>query len=205
VRHASPARSRGRARGPPPAYVTVAPPRQAMAPEGEFHTIPFTPKPCTLLILDVKTLEFPAPPQGAVLVTLALCLLNNNTATRVHRHVQKLLDAFAGSSRGCDAPLRRGSNVAVLLYGQARTLNVTHCSIARNVLAPLLAEKHKVRIFVQGEADEDSWWGLPHTDTTGAVPFCPVPCALCPVPCALCPHIIRHQSGGCSRMFTRCS
>lgn len=134
-----------------------------------------------------KRSNSPHPPQGAVLVTLALCLLNNNTATRVHRHVQKLLDAFAGSSRGCDAPLRRGSNVAVLLYGQARTLNVTHCSIARNVLAPLLAEKHKVRIFVQGEADEDSWWGLPHTDTTGAVPFCPVPRVLCPVPCVLCP------------------
>jgi|AntAceMinimDraft_1070359.scaffolds.fasta_scaffold130762_2 hypothetical protein len=72
-------------------------------------------------------------------------------------------------SGGCDAPLPRGSNVAILLYGQARTFNVTHCSIVRNVLAPLIAEKHKVRIFVQGEADADSWWGLLHTGSADAV------------------------------------
>ena len=67
-------------------------------------------------------------------------------------------DAFGAGDVACKSGmLRRGSNVAVLLYAQARTLNVTHCSITRNVLAPLLAGGHKVHVFAAGEADQDSW------------------------------------------------
>ena len=56
----------------------------------------------------------------------------------------------------CSKPLY-GANVAVLLYGQARTLNRTHCSISEHILAPLLNASHKVHVFVVGELDGDSW------------------------------------------------
>ena len=56
----------------------------------------------------------------------------------------------------CSKPLY-GANGAVLLYGQARTLNRTHCSISEHILAPLHNASHKVHVFVVGELDGDSW------------------------------------------------
>ena len=56
----------------------------------------------------------------------------------------------------CQKPLY-GANVAVLLYGQARTLNRTHCSISKHIISPLLNASHKVHVFVHGEIDGDSW------------------------------------------------
>ena len=56
----------------------------------------------------------------------------------------------------CQKPLY-GANVAVLLYGQARTLNRTHCSITEHILAPLLNASHELHVFVYGELDSDSW------------------------------------------------
>ena len=49
------------------------------------------------------------------------------------------------------------ANIAVFFYGQARTLNRTHCSITEHILAPLLNASHKVHVFVHGEMDGDSW------------------------------------------------
>lgn len=43
------------------------------------------------------------------------------------------------------------------MYGQARTLNRTHCSITQHIVTPLLLASHKVHIFVHGELDGDSW------------------------------------------------
>ena len=60
------------------------------------------------------------------------------------------------SYKTCEKPLF-GANVAVLLYGQARTLNLTHCSMTEHILAPLLNASHKVHVFVHGELDGDSW------------------------------------------------
>ena len=51
----------------------------------------------------------------------------------------------------------QGANVAVLMYGQARTLNRTHCSITEHIITPLLRASHKVHVFVHGELDGDSW------------------------------------------------
>ncbi|ACO68260.1 predicted protein [Micromonas commoda] len=56
----------------------------------------------------------------------------------------------------CQKPLF-GANVAVLFYGQARTLNRTHCSVTEHILAPLLNASNKVSVFVHGESDGDSW------------------------------------------------
>jgi len=56
----------------------------------------------------------------------------------------------------CQKPLR-GLNVAVLLYGSARTLNRTHCSMTEHILAPLLNASHTVHVFVHGELDGDGW------------------------------------------------
>jgi len=50
-----------------------------------------------------------------------------------------------------------GANVAVLFYGQSRTLNRTHCSITEQVIAPLLNASHRVHVFVHGKLDGDSW------------------------------------------------
>ena len=60
------------------------------------------------------------------------------------------------SLNSCQRSLQ-GANVAVLMYGQARTLNRTHCSITEHILTPLLLASHKVHVFVHGELDGDSW------------------------------------------------
>ena len=60
------------------------------------------------------------------------------------------------SLNSCQISLQ-GANVAVLMYGQARTLNRTHCSITEHILTPLLLASHKVHVFVHGELDGDSW------------------------------------------------
>jgi hypothetical protein len=43
------------------------------------------------------------------------------------------------------------------MYGQARTLNRTHCSITEHILTPLLLASNKVHVFVHSELDGDSW------------------------------------------------
>ena len=60
------------------------------------------------------------------------------------------------SPNSCQISLQ-GASVAVLMYGQARTLNRTHCSITEHILTPLLLASHKVHVFVHGELDGDSW------------------------------------------------
>ena len=64
------------------------------------------------------------------------------------------LAADAGSSQvKCARPKR----VALLMYGEARSLNVTHCSIRENVVAPFLDAGHSVRVFVSARDDADAW------------------------------------------------
>ena len=47
---------------------------------------------------------------------------------------------------------------AFLMYGQARTLNRTHCSVYENIVKPILDRKHtRVHFFIRAEADEDAW------------------------------------------------
>jgi len=48
---------------------------------------------------------------------------------------------------------------AFLMYGQARTLNRTHCSVYENIVKPILDDgKHtSVHFFIRAEADEDAW------------------------------------------------
>ena len=58
--------------------------------------------------------------------------------------------------KSCRRPIH-DANVAVLLYGQARTLNRTHCSITEHILEPLLNASHNLHVFVLGESDGDSW------------------------------------------------
>jgi len=48
-------------------------------------------------------------------------------------------------------------NFAFLMYGQARTLNRTHCSVYENIVKPILDRKHRVHFFIRAEADEDAW------------------------------------------------
>eukprot|EP00982_Pelagococcus_subviridis_P016631 31488-Pelagococcus_subviridis.AAC.1 len=43
----------------------------------------------------------------------------------------------------CAQPKR----VALLMHGEARSLNLTHCSIRENVVAPFLDAGHSVRVF----------------------------------------------------------
>ena len=71
--------------------------------------------------------------------------------------VGALLQLYPNRSlNSCQISLQ-GANVAVLMYGQARTLNRTHCSITEHILTPLLLASHKVHVFVHGELDGDSW------------------------------------------------
>ena len=60
------------------------------------------------------------------------------------------------SPNSCQISLQ-GASVAVLMYGQARTLNRTHCSITEHILTPLLLASNKVHVFVHSELDGDSW------------------------------------------------
>ena len=46
---------------------------------------------------------------------------------------------------------------AFLMYGQARTLNRTHCGVYENIVKPILDRKHRVHFFIRAEADEDAW------------------------------------------------
>ena len=44
------------------------------------------------------------------------------------------------------------------MYGQARTLNRTHCSFFTNIVRPILDEDHhRVHFFIHAEHDEDAW------------------------------------------------
>jgi len=43
------------------------------------------------------------------------------------------------------------------MYGQARTLNRTYCSIIRNIVGPVLKENHRIHFFIHAEDDEDAW------------------------------------------------
>lgn len=56
-----------------------------------------------------------------------------------------------------EASPRLALNFAFLMAGQARTLNRTHCSIFRNVIEPVLEEKHQIHFFIYAEDDEDVW------------------------------------------------
>ncbi len=60
----------------------------------------------------------------------------------------------AGSTQvKCAQPKR----VALLMYGEARSLNMTHCSIRENVVAPFLDAGHSVHVFVSASDDDDAW------------------------------------------------
>ena len=60
------------------------------------------------------------------------------------------------SPNSCQISLQ-GANVAVLMYGQARTLNRTHCSITEHILTPLLLARHKVHCMSSFTA---SWMAI---------------------------------------------
>ena len=83
----------------------------------------------------------------AVLVTAIFLVV------ALHRH---LTSPTARDEDECEL-LPPNSRVAVIVHGQSRTLDRTHCSVTEHLIDPILKERHRLHVFMYGEEDVDSW------------------------------------------------
>jgi hypothetical protein len=108
------------------------------------------------------------PPPGRIFVSALLVVAFFSAALCFFYWTMLLVEAPFGGGGGRDRfadeedeEVKRvvapALNFAFLMYGQARTLNRTHCSFYENIVKPILDRKHRVHFFIRAEADEDAW------------------------------------------------
>ena len=96
---------------------------------------------------------------GAISVCLCLLCIIESIVVKTpflpcRGDMQEGLEKTPCDSRG----RRKDLSFAFLMYGQARTLNRTHCSLFRNIVRPILdANTKRVHFFIHAEDDEDAW------------------------------------------------
>ena len=119
--------------------------------------------------------------QGSLAHSAATVWRRRPTTFRMLTGVLVLLVVAVGTQRAmlkepCEE-IPRDTPVAVLMAGPARSLNRTHCSFTKHIIAPLIERGHKVVVFVSTDRDEGvggggGYDGKVWTRESGAVGRC---------------------------------
>lgn len=117
-------------------------PRARMQRQGRFIGITLI---CLCLLCIIESVFFTFPFSSCRTVTIET------------RSISSGSDGSISRSTSSSSSYSSSANFAFLMYGQARTLNRTHCSIIRNIVGPVLKEKHRIHFFIHAEDDEDAW------------------------------------------------